>query len=134
MSRRGSQAGGVAAVALVSALVLGCGGSATLTERGPMTRAVVIEVQNNNWQDARIYVKGLGPRIRLGTVTSLGSERFTVPASYIDSEGLRLLVRLFASAETKVTNTFAVLPGDRVELTVQNQLSLTSYAVRAPGH
>lgn len=121
------------AVALAAGLVVACGSRSGGGASG-MNQPVMLEVENNNWQDARIYVAGLGAPIRLGSVTSLGSRRFRIPSSYIRSQGLRLMVRLLASSETTATQTFSVLPGDRVELTVENQLTLTNYAVFAPAY
>ena len=94
-----------------------------------VTEPAVLEVENNNWQDAKIYLTGVGPRVRLGTVTAQGTERFRIPAIYLHASGVRLEVSLLASSEQKVTDRFLVSPGDAVELTVQNQLSLSSYAV-----
>ena len=121
--------GGLVAAALTAAVVAGCGGGLYQSETGTLAQPAVLQVENNNFHDAKIYLASAGPRVRLGTVTSQGRDQFVIPGAHLRASGVRIEVALLSSNDTKVTEHFVVRPGDHVELTVRNTLSLTSFAV-----
>jgi hypothetical protein len=124
--RRGGKALVAAWVTVLAGAACASGG-AVAGERGD--RTVMVRVENNNWQDANIYVVGSGPRIRLGTVTSMTSERFPLPRTARTSAGVRLQADLIGSNARKVTSRILVNPGDEVRWVLENQLALSSYSV-----
>ncbi len=112
------------------------GGCASLTsgkdEPAPATSAngVAVVVENDNWQDANIFAVGAGPRVRLGTVSSMDTERFTVPPGAMRPGSVQLRAELIGSNAARTTDEILVHPGDAVYWTLQNYLPLSSYAVR----
>jgi hypothetical protein len=90
----------------------------------------VVQVTNNNWSDVRVYAERDGLRIRLGRVTSMGTEVFRMPAVLMASTGpIRLIADPLGSSETHVTHGMLVWAGQRVNYTVSNDLRISTAAV-----
>jgi hypothetical protein len=125
--------GNAATVAMVGVLAGACasgtGGAAeTNGVRGAVT---VVEVSNHNWSDVNVYAVHLGTRMRLGTVVSMTTRKFTLPARALVADGtLRLMASPIGSTRTYVTDPILVGQGDRVEWNLENRLALSSYMVR----
>lgn len=118
------------ALATVALVGVGCASAGGAVEGDPSGESVTVLVENHNWQDATVYVTGYGPRARLGTVTSMTSKRFVVPRALQGTDGLRLEADLIGSSTRRGTGRILVSPGDEVRWTLENQLALSSYAVR----
>lgn len=88
-------------------------------------------VENGNWLDAHLYLVRDGMLTSLGFVGGLSNERLTLP-SLATSTGspVQLLVLPIGSTSAYLTPDLMVNPGDKVELMVENQLSLSTVAVR----
>lgn len=107
--------------------------SASTPGFGPAaTERAVVEVENRNWSDVTVYaVRPRGSRIRLGTVTSMTTEAFTLPARYLGAEGeVMLLAEPVGSTDVFRSQPVQVFAGQRVAFTVQNHLPISSLAVR----
>lgn len=91
---------------------------------------VSVVVTNDNWQDATIYAVGVGPSVRLGTVTSMKTERFRVPPGAMGPGTVQLRAELLGSSAARTTDPIMIQPGEAVYWTIQNYLPLSSYAVR----
>lgn len=120
------------AVAVAVVLVAGavsCASAGAASEADGRGRRVTVLVTNNNWQDANVYVIGAGPRVRLGTVTSMNSQRFVVPPSARRATGFRLQADLIGSSVRKTTADIIVNPGEEVRWKLENHLALSSYSV-----
>ena len=118
------------AAAVVAAVIgAGCASGDGLRPADRQARTVTVLVDNNNWQDANIYVVGMGPRVRLGTVTSMTTKRFAVPRAAQRPDGLQLEADLIGSNVRKLTNRIVVNPGEEVRWTLENHLALSSYSV-----
>ena len=101
-------------------------GKAPRVENPPTLR-----VQNQNWLDMTVYVLRGGNRFRLGTVGSMNATVFRIPSSYLAAGGdLRLLADPIGSTVEYTSPSVQVQPGDRVELTLQNNLRISSIAIR----
>ena len=100
---------------LASAALLlgGCASSARNAEIGP---PVVIEVQNNNFQDATVYLFREGERQRLDIVTGKTDQTFSVRWQRLLY--LRFEVR-FIGGGACATRAIAVEPGQRYVLVLQ---------------
>ncbi len=131
MSNQQHSGGGLFAALALAWVVTGCGLPAGAGGHDDLTRPAVLQVRNLSWEDAKVYLVGDGPRIRLGRVTSQDTERMRVPAMRLGGAGIQLEIVLRSSRDSKRTDRFRVRPGDRVELTIHNQLSLSGYAVYA---
>ncbi len=119
---------------LTAALVLGpgaCapglgGGSAAPTP----TSEVLFQVNNHNWSDVTVYLMSGGARTRLGMVTSMNQRIFKVPGGLLTTTAdIRLLLDPIGSTRGYLTEPIMVSPGQTVEMNVENNLRLTSWAV-----
>lgn len=124
------QAKTLIAAGVIGVAAAGCASSGASAEGEASERNVMVLVENNHWQDATVYVMGAGPRARLGTVTSMTSKWFRVPPTLQDPAGLRLRAELIGSTGGQGTGRILVKAGEEVRWTLENQLGLSSYAVR----
>lgn len=89
-----------------------------------------VRVENLNWADMNVYVVQGGARMRLGTVNSMNSQTFRVPASVMRNAAyVRILADPVGSFNTFTSQEVRMLPGQRLELRVQGSLALSSVAV-----
>lgn len=122
----------LAAVITMAALMTGCasGGQEQGIDAPVQSERVTLTVENQNWQDATIYIVGNGPRIRLGTVATNDSDRFEVPPTLRSQGTIQLAVHLIGSSATEITEPIMVNGGSDIRWTIQNHLALSSYRVR----
>jgi hypothetical protein len=94
-------------------------------------QTVKVTVVNRNWLDVRVYaVTRSGDYDRLGTVTSMTSQRFTLPLRMTAANSeLRLVARTIGANRSVTTEPILVSAGEEVELWVENSIRLTSYRV-----
>lgn len=111
------------------------GGCSSAMEREPAnafageTEATVL-VTNNNWSDMTVYASRNGAVMRLGTVTSMTTERFTLPSPLVVGSGnLQLVADPLGSTNTYRTQPLLVSPGQQVEFILQNNLALSTLSV-----
>ena len=92
---------------------------------------VTLRVTNANWSDVRIYLVRSGMWLRLGLVTSQSSIEFTVPPDFSGQSGSVLVVaRPVAGWGSWSQQLNGVVPGDELELTVENLLQYSHLVVR----
>ncbi len=84
-------------------------------------RTLVLEVSNQNFNEATIYVIRYGDRIRAGNV--IGKSRATLRVPWASSAGLRVEIRLLAD-ESCLTREVSASPGDIVAVEVPADLRL----------
>ncbi len=102
-------------LALLSA---GCGPAVRPGPSDPQVRTT-LKVQNQNFLDMNVFVLREGQRIRLGTVTGLSSQVFTIPDYVVrSSPQLRFEVHPIGGRDNPRTETISVQPGDQVEMTI----------------
>lgn len=125
----------VVGVALAGVITCACAGGASVPADRDAPRDVrpVVVVTNNNWLDVNIYAVRAGARSRLGTVTSLSTGTFAVPPTMVANGAVMLLTAPIGSPRTHRTDRIMVGAGDRIELNVENSLSLSHYTVRYAG-
>jgi len=93
-------------------------------------RQVYVEVENYNWADVVVYAVRQGTRMRLGMVTSMGRERFALPAGVLAAGAdLHLIADPIGGDAPYVFPPVMVQRGQRVELRLENNLRLSSVAV-----
>jgi hypothetical protein len=122
-----------AAVALAGLLAGACasGTGGAVETNGAGGDGTVVEVSNHNWSDVTVYAVQLGTRTRLGTVVSMTTRRFTLPAqTRLADGGLRLMASPIGSNRSHLTDLILVDHGDRIEWNLENSLALSSYMVR----
>jgi hypothetical protein len=115
-------------LAMIAAPACAVGGAGA--EEGVPTPSAIIEVQNNNWADIVVYAVRNGMRMRLGMVTSMSRERFSLPASVFASSGdVQLLADPIGGATPYLFPPVMVHQGQRVEVRLENHLPLSSVSV-----
>lgn len=96
----------------------------------PIDEKTMIEVHNHNWADMIVYAVHHNSRIRLGMVTSMNTERFDIPRSLQSlASDLRLIAAPIGSVEEFSTAPIMIAPGQRVELRLENLLSISNWSV-----
>ncbi len=105
----------ILALGALTAVLGGCA-SGPPPESGP---PVVVEIQNNNFQDATVYAIREGERRRLGVVVGKTDETFGIP--WRPNFTLRLEVR-FLGGGACATRIIPMEPGQRYVLALQPDL------------
>lgn len=97
----------------------------------PRSTEIRLEVRNQNFNDAVLYLLPNGQRRRLGVVTGLTSDSFDLAAHPEVLQGyVRLAAQPIGSRETYVTDPISAFPGDQVILTLTSQLRMSHWHVR----
>lgn len=99
---------------------------------GPAPRRVntTVAVENNNWSAMTVYVLRGSSRVRLGMVTSMSSAVFKIPASLLNTGAdVRLVADPIGSSQVFVSPNVQVREGERIELSLQNHLAVSSVSV-----
>lgn len=95
-----------------------------------MMEETTVEVHNHNWSDMVVYAVRDNSRVRLGMVTSMNTRRFQLPTSFrVSASDLRLMANPIGSQDEYTTSPIQVNPGQRVELRLENMLSISNWAV-----
>lgn len=90
-----------------------------------------VQVTNQNWSDLRVYVVRNGQRVRLGTVTSMQTERFEVPRTVnLLSGDVGLLVIPIGGSWVQASGALLVNPGQTVMWEIGENPALSMPIVR----
>ena len=118
--------------ALMAFLLSACA-SGSSPQSGPapsIGESAMVRVSNNNWADMNVYMVRSGMRVRLGTVTTMGTRSFRVPKSLMNASGeLRLVADPIGSQDVHVSQPVQVWPGQTVQFKIENHLAISSVAV-----
>lgn len=87
-------------------------------------------MDNHMWQDVTVYALRRGSRVRLGTVTSMNTERFTLAVGVTGAHELVLLVDPIGSQETFRSEPVMVEAGDVIEWDLLNNILRSSGPLR----
>ena len=122
------------ALAMATALIAAGGACASAMEERPANAftgetATTVMVNNNNWSDITVYATRNGATVRLGSVTSMSTERFELPAVMLGAGELRLIADPLGSTNTYRTQPVLVTRGQEIEFTLQNNLALSTLSV-----
>ena len=118
--------------AAVAAATMGACAPATEQARNdlPARSRTQVVVQNRNWQDVAVYVTRSGSRTRLGTVNSMSKAQFSIPDAYVlGVSDINLQADPVGSNRVFDSGPIQVFPGARLELTVENAIQLSNFAV-----
>ena len=119
------------AVAAVSVLFSACAqkntGPADASSAGDVP---TLMVENNKWLDVNVFAVRNGTRHRLGTVTSMQTQRFRLPTWVtVGAAELRLLIDPVGSEQTHLTEPIVVTHGSRIVFKVADYMPLSAYSV-----
>lgn len=110
-------------IALLGLTMAGCAKRLEPAFGGPGDgdRTLVLQVSNQNFNEATIYVVRYGDRIRAGNV--IGKSRATLRVPWASSAGLQVEIRLLAD-ESCLTREVSASPGDIVAVEIPADLRL----------
>ncbi len=130
----------VVAVALVAAMPAGASCQSPSPAPGVKapakgrTPSVVLEVENNNWLDVHLYVVRDGMLTSLGFMNGPGEAEFAVPGlATLPGADVQLLVLPIGGTASYLSPPLVIDRGDIVDLTIQNDLALSSVTVSPKG-
>lgn len=138
-TRRHLPAAGLAAILVAAVLAASaCGAfSRQPGSAGPVDmddqrdEEISVSVRNNAWSAIHVYAVMGGQWESLGVVSSQSSSDFELSRSMMGGRGeIRLVADPIGSNEGYFSDPILIEPGDRVEWTLQNNLSLSSVFVR----
>jgi len=90
----------------------------------------IVHVSNQNWQDVDLFVVRPGAKLRLGMVTSMGTMDFRLPSTIMSGvPSLRVIVSPIGGGRDYITPEISLNQGQTLDLEVENNLRLTSYAI-----
>ena len=93
---------------------------------------ITISVSNSNPLDMTVYAVNQSMRIRLGTVSTASTQRFTISLHQISPTGeLQLLADPVGSRRTFTSEPIHVFPGQAVEWVLQADLRQSSLTIRS---
>ena len=93
---------------------------------------ITISVSNNNPLDMTVYAVNQSMRIRLGTVSTASTQRFTLSLHQISPTGeLQLLADPIGSRRTLTSEAIHVFAGQDVEWVLQADLRQSSLTIRS---
>ncbi len=133
MSSRIMMALALSGVVLTGACATGRGAAAPEDQPDALAAPdvpAVVQVSNQNWQDIDVFVLRPGIKERLGMVTSMGKTVFKLSNSMLaGTSGVRLLISPIGGGGDFLTPEIPLTQGQRLDLDVENNLRMTSYAV-----
>jgi hypothetical protein len=91
---------------------------------------VTLQVTNHNFLDVTVLLLRDGQRIRIGLATGTSSQSFTIPGRLIaQTHEIVLLGEAIGSNDRVRTESLIVLPGQRIEWTLETNLQRSSVGV-----
>jgi hypothetical protein len=91
---------------------------------------VTLQVTNHNFLDITVFVLHDGQFLRVGLVTGSTTQSFTLPGRMLAlSHEIALRGEAVGSAAVARTETLTVLPGQRIEWTLETDLRRSSVGV-----
>jgi hypothetical protein len=90
----------------------------------------LLSVENRHWSNVTIYVMRGGARARIGTVTSMRTETFVIPAVLVGSVVDLRLIADPLGGEPYVSDPVIVGPGERIDFRLANILVHSSISIR----
>ena len=118
-----------AAGALISASCARNGASLE-SSLGESRGAPTVMVRNDNWLDVAIYVVRGTARFRIGTVGSTSSRTFRLTSEAVAAGNpLQILADPIGDSRGYVTDPVVLGPGQRLEITVANPISISSFSI-----
>jgi hypothetical protein len=115
--------------ALVLVAAFGCVKHSVIQEE---PEVITIVVSNNNPLDITVYAVNQSMRIRLGTVSTASTQRFTLPLHQISPTGeLQLLADPVGSRRTTTSELIHVFGGQAIEWTLQADLRQSTLTIRS---
>jgi len=104
--------------AVITLAAVGCGGSrdtASPFDRSPSATEIQLNVDNQNYNDVRLYIETVAGRKTVGGVGGNSRRSFRIEWAGLDGISVRMQ---FLAGDDFVTNSVNASPGDRLELLI----------------
>jgi hypothetical protein len=86
----------------------------------PDEEPTTIEIQNQGFLDANVFVMRGGQRVRLGTVPGVSTRTFTIPRGVIfGGTTVRFVAEPIGSRASPTSHDITVFPGDNLRLVLR---------------
>jgi len=122
--------GWVAIVAIAGSLACATNRNASGTSLLADELAPTVTVSNDNWLDVAVYVVHGTSRFRIGTVGSTTSRTFKLPKEGENgATPLQIMADPIGATRRYITDPVTLAPGQRLEVKVGSQISLSSFAI-----
>lgn len=120
-------------VLMMAGAIIGCTRMSRAKDgSSAMRHPATARITNNGWLDVNVFASVSESRQRLGTVTGQNTHVFTLPDRLVDARGLRIHIEPIGSEQSYQTDLIALGPGQRIDLVVQQRLSMSHYSVVDP--
>lgn len=104
---------------VLALLAAGCAHPAQSSSAPEPEQKTTVQVKNQNFSDMNVFVLATGQRVRLGFVTGLSTQTFTIPADIVRiSPQLQFELHPIGSNRNPISETITVMPGDQVTLVI----------------
>jgi hypothetical protein len=118
------------ALLLIVCVVASCSRNRRVSEGlGPDSEST-LHVENHHYGDVDIYVIHDGSRSRIGTVTAITDQTFTLNSRLIGTVGtMQLLAHGVGSSGNLSSEQFAIRPGMQINWTLDSRLARATLAI-----
>lgn len=128
--RRKPTAGAVIAGLSVLVLIAGCARRRNVDEARPyVPPRATVTVQNDNWLDMDVFIVHGGNRIRIGRVTTNGTESFEVPSNLVGIGTIAVLADPLGSNRGYLTPEITLAGHTYIDVRVANVIDQSTYSV-----
>ena len=107
---------------LLTALLACSGKSGDDEDIEPIEFDVQITVENRNWQNIVIFALRGGNRVRLGMVTSMSTQIFTIKSEMTRSSEFQLMADPVGALDVYHSDPVRIEPGDQIHWTLASNL------------
>ena len=114
----------------VLAALWGCAGSGPPEGSSIPERRVYVEVVNNNWLDARVYLTTGATTRSLGLITTNNEGRFRIPVEFVGRNDVQLVANVVGSRLSFRTEKLPIVAGQTIVLTLEEPLDRSWITVR----
>lgn len=91
---------------------------------------VTLRLENHNWQDVRVYAISGSLARRIGTVTGLTTEEFTLPRDMnVTVHDFQIAISPIGMRGVHYSPRIVLNPGDRIQYRVANNLALSTLTI-----
>ena len=95
--------------------------------------AVTLDLTNNTWSDVDVFVYAGTNRSRVGTVTSMGTTHVALSPTILGNGSVQIRAEPIGQGTPYTSERIDVQPGERIRITVEHQINLSSWVVDRPG-
>jgi hypothetical protein len=123
----------IAAIGLLAGCAHGAGSGAQPAPAPGPEDEVLLDVTNNTWSDLDVFVYAGTNRARVGTVVSMGTSHVSLSPNILGSGSVQIRAEPIGHGTPFTSDPIDVQRGERIRLTVEHQVSNSSWVVERTG-